>query len=126
MTTPVPTEIQQVKGRIQRTVPILASLNLDESVAFYTGKLGFFLMVQLDDYVIVGRDGCEIHLNVCSNAFVAENTACYIRTPSTDALYSEFKQSGVDVQAPEIHPWGMKELHVIDPHGNLLKFGEQA
>lgn len=127
MTTPAPIETPKlVSGRIQRTVPILASLNLDESVAFYTDKLGFVLMVQLDDYVIVGRDGCEIHLNICDNAFIAENTACYIRTPDTDALYSEFKRNGVDVQAPQIHSWGMKELYVTDPHGNLLKFGEQA
>jgi hypothetical protein len=25
-----------------------------------------------------------------------------------------------------VQPWGMKELYVIDPHGNLLKFGEPA
>ena len=95
-------------------------------MAFYTGKLGFVVVVQLDDYLIVGRDGCEIHLNICENAFIAEYAACYMRTPDTDALYNEFRQNGVKVMQPKTHPWGMKELHVIDPHLNLLKFGEQA
>lgn len=95
-------------------------------MAFYTGKLGFVVVVQLGDYLIVGCDGCEIHLNICENAFIAENTACHIRTPDTDALYNEFRQNGVKVMQPKTHPWGMKELHVIDPHRNLLKFGEQA
>mgnify|MGYP000364898298 CR=1 FL=1 len=27
---------------------------------------------------------------------------------------------------PVVQPWGMKEMFVIDPHGNLLKFGEPA
>ena len=44
------------KGYVLSTVPILASLNLDESIAFYTERLGFVLMAQLADYVIVGRD----------------------------------------------------------------------
>jgi catechol 2,3-dioxygenase-like lactoylglutathione lyase family enzyme len=109
---------------ITSTVPILASMQLDESVAFYTGKLGFVLLAQLEDYVIVGREGCEIHFYACDNQLIAQNTACYIRTGSTDALFEEFTARGLALQAPELQPWGMKELYVIDPHGNLLKFGE--
>ncbi len=125
MPTPANTP-SQVKGQLHSTAPILASLNLAESIAFYTGMMGFILMVQLDDYAILGRDGCEIHLHVCTNALIPENTACYVRTPSTDALYQEFKKRGVRLRPPQEKPWGMKELYVIDPHGNRLKFGEQA
>lgn len=56
----------------------------------------------------------------------ALNTSCLVRVVSTDALYEEFRAHGVDVQAPAVRPWGMKELYVIDPHGNLLKFGQSA
>lgn len=125
MPTPALTP-RQVNGRLHSTAPILASLNLAESIHFYTGMMGFVLMVQLDDYAILGRDGCEIHLHVCNNALIAQNTACYIRTPSTDALYQEFKTRGVRLRPPQVKPWGMKELYVVDPHGNRLKFGEQA
>jgi len=35
------------------------------------------------------------------------------------------RQRGL-LEAPVLlRPWGMKELYVIDAHGNLLKFGEQ-
>lgn len=114
------------RALLQSTVPILASLDLDESIAFYTGKLGFVLMAQLHDYAIVGRDGCELHFYACDDPMIASNTACYVRTRSTQSLYEEFKSRDLKVDAPEVRPWGMKELYVIDPHGNLLKFGEQA
>ncbi|WP_421956601.1 bleomycin resistance protein [Polaromonas sp.] len=115
-----------MSGKVLSTVPILASLDLAESIAFYTGKLGFVLMAQMEGYAILGRDGCEIHFYACDNALIAENTACYVRTPDTDALYEEFRGRGTTVGPPEVRPWGMRELYVLDPHGNLLKFGEPA
>ncbi len=113
-------------GRLRSTVPVLASLNLGASVAFYTERLGFVLTAQLADYVIVERDGCELHFYACDNPLIAQNTSCYVRVSSTQALYEEFKSCGADVKPPEDRPWGMKELYVIDPHGNLLKFGEET
>ena len=114
------------KGRVHSTVPVLASLNLGESVAFYTERLGFALMAQLADYAIVERDGCELHFYACGDPLIAQNTSCYVRTASTQLLYDEFKNRGANVKPPENRPLGMKELYVIDPHGNLLKFGEPA
>ena len=114
------------KALIQSTVPVLASLNLNETLAFYAGKLGFAQIVERHDYAIVGRDGAEIHFYVCEDRHIAENTSCYVRTGDTQALYEEFKERGVEAKPPEIRAWGMKELYVIDPHGNLLKFGELA
>lgn len=109
---------------IQRTIPALASLNLQESVEFYTTKLGFREIGRYPDYAILIRDGCEIHFWPCRDKTIPENTSCYIRTENADALYEEFKSKGVAMKEPAIRPWGMKELYVIDPHGNLLKFGE--
>ena len=114
------------KGRLYSTVPILPSLNLDESIVFYTERLGFVLMAQLADYLIVGRDGCELHFYACDNPLIAQNTSCYVRTSSTWALYEEFKSRGTQLKPPKDRSWGMKELYVLDPHGNLLRFGEQA
>lgn len=112
--------------QIQTTIPVLASMNLDESVTFYTERLGFTRASQYDNYAIVMRDGAEIHFWLCSDRTIAENTSCYVRVASTQALYDELVQKGLAVDAPAVRPWGMKELYVIDPHGNLLKFGERA
>ena len=111
---------------IQSTVPVLASLDLNETVTFYTERLGFSRRLQTDNYAIVSRDGAEIHFWLCNERHIAENTSCYVRVANTQALYEEFKARKLEIQQPEVCPWGMKELYVIDPHGNLLKFGELA
>ncbi|MES2536451.1 MAG: VOC family protein [Pseudomonadota bacterium] len=113
-------------SQIKSTVPVLASLDLQVSVDFYTNRLGFKKLSQFNDYAIVSRDGAEIHFWLCDDRHIAENTSCYIRAADTQALFTEFSNRGIAVQEPVVQPWGMKELYVIDPHGNLLKFGEMA
>ncbi len=113
-------------AQIKSTVPVLASLNLSESVTFYTDRLGFTKISQYDDYAIVARDGAEIHFWSCPDRYIAENTSCYIRVADTQRLFDEFAEKGASVKQPTVRPWGMKELYVIDPHGNLLKFGERV
>lgn len=110
---------------IQATIPVLASLDLDESRAFYTSFLGFRTLLQAADYLILERDGAELHFWLCTERHLAENTSCYLRTGDCQALHEEFSQRGLALEAPVLRPWGMKELYVIDTHGNLLKFGER-
>ncbi|MEK0361118.1 bleomycin resistance protein [Pseudomonas sp. CBC3] len=110
---------------IQATVPVLASLDLDESRAFYASFLGFRMRLQAADYLILERGGSELHFWLCAERHLAENTSCYVRTGDCQALYEEFSQRGLTLEAPVLRPWGMKELYVIDIHGNLLKFGER-
>ena len=108
------------------TVPVLPSLDLQQSVEFYTGKLGFREVGRYPDYAIVSRDGCEIHFWPCGgDRHLAENSSCYIRA-NTQKLYEEFRNNGLDIKKPVVREWGMRELYVIDPHGNLLKFGESV
>jgi len=110
---------------LHATVPVLASLDLDESATFYTDRLGFGIRLRAEGYLIVARDGCELHFWHCGERHVAENTSCYVRG-DTRALYADFTARGLAVEPPAERPWGMRELYVIDPHGNLLKFGEFA
>lgn len=115
-----------MNARIDSTIPVLASLDLAESAHFYTERLGFTQELMADDYLIVSRDGAEIHFWLCDDRRLAENTSCYLRVPSTQALFEEFTARGLELAPPAVRPWGMKELYVIDPHGNLLKLGEHA
>ncbi|CAN7251799.1 VOC family protein [Acidovorax sp. LjRoot129] len=110
---------------VQATVPVLASLNLAETLVFYTEHLGFAPLLTMDNYLIVQRDGCELHFWPCNERHIAENTSCYVRG-DVDALHADFTARGLALAAPIVQPWGMKEMYVIDPHGNLLKFGEPA
>ena len=113
-----------MNAQIKSTIPVLASLDLSESIAFYMDRLGFALLSQYDDYAIVARDGAEIHFWSCSDRIISEQTSCYIRVSNVQHLFEEFAEQGVALNPPSIRPWGMKELYLIDPHGNLLKFGE--
>jgi uncharacterized glyoxalase superfamily protein PhnB len=43
-----------------------------------------------------------------------------------EALYSEFAAFGlVNLHPIEEKPWGMKEFAIIDPHGNLIRIGQE-
>lgn len=74
---------------IRSTIPVLASLDIDASVEFYTKRLGFEKRGQWDDYAIVSRDGAEIHFWRCAERRIAENTSCYLRAANTHALHAE-------------------------------------
>lgn len=106
-----------------RCIPILASLDIGESEAFYTAQLGFRAQ-SFGDYLIVRRDDMEIHFWLAPDRIHPENTSCYIRGGQVPALYEEYAGRGVDgLSSFEVRPWNMKEFYVHDPHGNLLKFG---
>ncbi len=47
-----------------------------------------------------------------------------LTTPDVDALYAELVRRGARVRAkPENKPWGMREMQVADPDGNVLRIG---
>lgn len=107
-----------------RAIPILASLDIAETATFYTGQLGFRVEYQDSAYLIVKRDHMELHFWKADDRKLPENTACYIRGGQVGLLHAEFTRRGVPRVSPfEVRPWNMKEFHVHDPHGNLLKFG---
>jgi catechol 2,3-dioxygenase-like lactoylglutathione lyase family enzyme len=107
-----------------RTIPVLASLNIAESRDFYAGALGFSIIYEDGNYLIVRRDEMEIHFWLAGDRIHPENTSCYIRGGQIVALYEEYKARGVPrLSSFEVRPWDMKEFYIHDPHGNLLRFG---
>ncbi|MBF5003600.1 bleomycin resistance protein [Diaphorobacter caeni] len=110
---------------IHSTVPVLPSPDLAVSEAFYVQILGFQVLLSMPGtYLIVAREGCEIHFWPCGdNTELPRNSSCYVRA-DTDALHADFAARGLTLALPQDREWGMRELYVIDPHGNLLKFGE--
>lgn len=106
-------------------VPILASLNIEETEGFYVDMLGFTSTVYKEhNYLIVRRDAMELHFWLTDDRRYPENTSCYIRGGQIAALYDEYRARGVaKLSEFSVRPWNMKEFYVIDPHGNLLRFG---
>jgi len=112
----------------QSAIPILASLNEDETVKFYTEKLGFTFHSSWDGYLIFSRDGINVHLWPCTDAEIAKNTGCYINVTEVDKLYAEYKQH--DIIHPngelQVMPWEMKQFTIVDNNGNLIHIGEDV
>ena len=107
-----------------RTIPVLASLDIAESVRFYESQLGFSCGYQEGHYAILKRDGMELHFWLAPDRIHPENTSCYIRGGQVVALHAEYAARGVPrLSAFQVRPWDMKEFTVHDPHGNLLRFG---
>ena len=107
-----------------RSIPVLASLDIAESREFYTNKLGFAVIYEDTNYLIVRRDEMEFHFWRTADRIHPENTSSYIRGGQVVALYEEYKKRGIPrLSSFEVRPWDMKEFYIHDPHGNLLKFG---
>lgn len=111
---------------LKYAIPILASLNEDETIKFYTEKLGFTFHSNWDGYLIFSRDGMNIHHWPCGDANIAKNTGCYVNMSDVDALYAEYQPHGIihPDGALEDKPWGMRQFSIVDNNGNLIHFGQ--
>ncbi len=105
----------------------MPSLNLDETAGFYQ-RLGFHLEARYEgDYAILRRENCEIHFFLKGDLDPTRSFfGCYWRVRDAEALYAEFAA----LQLPSLHPveekpWGMLEFALIDPHGNLIRVGQE-
>jgi len=121
-------QINDSKPILKSAAPVLASLDIDRTVAFYCSRLGF-TRVYADPGVwgIVSRDDVHIHFWACSEKHIAENTSCRVYVAGVDELYAEMQTQGVvHPNAPlQSKPWGTREFGVLDEDGNLLTFAER-
>lgn len=112
----------------QFVTPQLRSTNWRRTRAFYVDGLGFTVKWThqfapgLPTFAEVVLDGRAL--------FLTEHTgdcepggAAYIILPDIDAFYSSIRGRGVPVaEPPEDAPWGTREMLVVDPDGNRLRF----
>jgi hypothetical protein len=109
---------------IRRAAPIFPVHDLDISLSHYR-RLGFSVReYQRGGYGFANRDGVELHLGVVldPNSVVARHSA-YLWVDDSDALAQEWLAVGAEVHMPEDTEWGQHEGAVVDPDGNVLRFG---
>jgi catechol 2,3-dioxygenase-like lactoylglutathione lyase family enzyme len=110
------------------TIPILASRDIGETIAFYE-RLGFAVRGLDDDfgptYLMVRRDDVELHFVHFPEATPEESHGgCYLRLADAQAVYDEWESMAIPhLHAPRDTPWGMREFFMVDPSGNLLRIG---
>jgi predicted enzyme related to lactoylglutathione lyase len=112
----------------QRVTPQLRSTNWERTRAFYEQGLGFHVDWEhqfepgFPVFAQITRDGLSLFLT--EHAGDCEvGGAAYIIVDDVDALYQEITSRGVGVtEPPEDPPWGGREMCVVDPDGNRLRF----
>lgn len=110
-----------------KAIPVLASLDMARTLAFYADVLGFTTHhVEGFIYGIAVRGDTELHFWDCADAHIAENTSCYLRVDDIAAVYQALSPRLPSLQPVVRTAWGMDELYVVDPDGNLIKFGQAS
>lgn len=122
-----------------RATPVLRVADYPRARAFWVDTLGFSVREEGGDpprFGILGRG----HAVVFLNAWVAPRPALplppgaagrdwdvYFHVEDVDALAAECAAAGVmPVRGPERAVYGMRELEIRDPDGNLLCFGSDS
>jgi catechol 2,3-dioxygenase-like lactoylglutathione lyase family enzyme len=110
-----------------RAVPLLASPDLDETLAFYR-RLGFESHGAPHsewDYLMVRSDGIELHF-VGPTAGRTFPGSCFVYVEDADVVYRDW-QAGVApparLEAPINTNYGMRAFTLFDPHDNEVRVG---
>ena len=108
-------------------VPQLPSTNLERTSRFYRQKLGFREVGRYPELLVLKLQEQELQFWLTADAALAESSSCYVRVRGVEALYADYA-ANPELLRPEhalaVRAWGMNEFYVLDPDGNLLKFGE--
>ena len=107
---------------IRRAAPIFAVRDLDASMAHYQ-RMGFGTRAyEGGGYGFATRDRIEIHLGVSPDTG-SRTSSAYFFVDDADQLAEEWRAAGMDVHPPEDTEWGMHEGAIVDPDGNVIRFG---
>lgn len=129
---------------IRGMAPLFQVFDMPTSIAFYRDVLGFEIVSSAnpgppskDDHFgweLLRLNGVELMLNTAyeddarppapdpARIAAHDDTAIYFGCPDVDAAYAHLRERGVNVKAPTIAHYGMKQLYVTDPDGYNLCF----
>jgi predicted enzyme related to lactoylglutathione lyase len=118
---------------ISSVIAQLRTTDLNESIRFYTEKVGLTLDFKYEDFYAGIRAGTQIfHLKLVdvkdpSIKFVddGEHFHLYFGTDDIAALAETLKSRGIALMK-DVHetPWGTREFTLKDNQGHTLYFGE--
>jgi catechol 2,3-dioxygenase-like lactoylglutathione lyase family enzyme len=118
---------------LEKLCPILPTRDVPAAAAFWH-RLGFVTQYRDDArYLLMTREGAEVHFFLHPQLDPATNDhGAYLRPADIFALSAEWAKLGLPaVGVPrfvpvENKPWGMAELALVDPDGNLIRAGQET
>jgi catechol 2,3-dioxygenase-like lactoylglutathione lyase family enzyme len=116
---------------LEKLSPIMPTRNLAKAEEFYAA-LGFISVYFDDEYLLMKREGAEIHFFFHADLDPPTNyCGAYLRPSDIDALSREIAALGLPAngiprfEAAQNKPWGMRELALVDQDGNLIRAGQE-
>ena len=110
-------------GGMERIAPIFGVRDLDRALRFYE-RLGFAVRAWPGGYYgFATRSGVELHLGVVASDREHHVSSAYLFVDDSDVLAAEWRSCGIEVNLPEDTDWGRHEGAVVDPDGNVIRFG---
>jgi predicted enzyme related to lactoylglutathione lyase len=107
---------------MERIAPIFAVHDLDVAMGHYQ-RLGFTVRAYAGGgYGFASRGGVEIHLGVVP-ADDQRTSSAYLFVNDADDLAAAWRSAGAEVHSPQDTEWGQHEGAVVDPDGNVIRFG---
>ena len=112
----------------QRVFPQLRMTNWTRTHAFYTEGLGFEVDWEhrfepgFPVFTQLTRDGLSLFLSEHAGDCQVGGAAYFV-VDDVDALFRNIRSRGVTpAEPPSDTPWGTREMTVLDPDGNRLRF----
>lgn len=123
--------------------PLLEVFDMPTSVRFYRDVLGFEVVLTSqpgDHYgwALLRRDSLELMLNTLyedderppapdpSRVAAHADVSLFFACPDVDGAHRELRAKGLDLKAPVVRTYGMKQLSFDDPDGYNLCFQWRA
>ena len=104
--------------------PILRVSDVEASVAYYTGVLGFNLDWANAIFAAVSRDKCHLFLSQGDQGHAGG--WIWIGVEDVDTLLAEYQASGAKIRhEPTNYTWA-REMQIEDPDGNILRMGSET
>lgn len=112
--------------KINGAAAVFPVSDLDASLRYFIGVLGFSEDFRVGQYAGIKRDDCCLHLSAHTNPNTGEpgTGSVYLFCDEVDGYFAEITGRGADTDGePKDYDYGMRDFIVRDPDGNQLSFG---
>ncbi|WP_417384130.1 VOC family protein [Gimesia sp.] len=122
---------------VQELVPLLFVEDIDDSISFYTDRLGFEVKLKWEPegkimWCRLERDSVALMLQpACpdedgTREERVKGVGFFFLCHDAQAMYEEFMTKGLNLEPPRVAFYGMNQLFLKDPDGYELCFQNQV
>ena len=119
---------------LKKLTPILWTKDLQETISFYTNKLGFVCHHQVDRFAVLAKDEIAIMTVIpmdepedCKEAFFPKpyfTGSIYIETDNVDELWNQVKDKVNIKYGIGDQEWLVRDFSIWDNNGYEVVFGQ--